>query len=62
MNGGGELIVGGYRVRSMDVLPSKLFVEVSIEYLIKDDPSKEPIHAKALAVFYKGVQEQRVGR
>ena len=46
----------------IDVLLERIYVEVHTEYRVKHDPSGDRIHAVALAVFHKRVEEERVRR
>ena len=43
-----------------DVLPDKIYQQANIHYLVKGDVEKEEIVVKALAVFHKGVEDEKV--
>lgn len=51
-----------HRVGHIDVTPERIYQEAKITYVVKGDRTEEEMVVKGFAVFYKGVDEERVRR
>ena len=49
-------------VGHIDVLPDRIYQEANITYVVKNDPRKEAITVRGFAVYFKGVEEERMHR
>jgi hypothetical protein len=49
-----------HTIRHFDTLPDRIYQEATISYVVRADPEKEQIDIPGIAIFGKGVSEERM--